>query len=222
MFRTFWNEFWYLNAAQRSATLVLLLILVGILCFHYTQNQLIPQNSTNDQIIMQYVDSLEKATSSKKEKQTILTANNLQDTSYKPTQSYFKNTPKIIEKIFVNQIDTTFIHPFLYPKTIARIVKYRTSLGGFYDKIQIKEVYGISDDLYTKLEPHIIVDKASIQTLDLNTQTFKEINKHPYIDYETTKLIVNARKNKKLTLEDLKILLDNELYLKIVPYIHLP
>ncbi len=221
MFRTFWDEFWHLNASQRSASLILLLLLIGLLCSNYVYTHKATSKSIADTSLLKMLDSLEQKTQLKEQEMLIIRSTYIPDSSNHTKDYYPKKAQKEIVAINLNQIDTSFTHPFLYPKTIQRIVKYRNSLGGFYDKTQLKEVYGISEALYTKLEPHIILKDEVIQRLDLNLQTFQEINKHPYIDYETTKLIVNARKNKKLTSEDLKILLDNDLYLKIVPYINL-
>ena len=80
------------------------------------------------------------------------------------------------------------------PTYSSRIVKFRQLLGGFHHVDQIKDVYGISDSLYQVLEAHFIVNAAfKPQQIKINLATFKEINAHPYISYEQTKEIMDAK-----------------------------
>lgn len=76
----------------------------------------------------------------------------------------------------------------------ARIIKYRTLLGNFYSKKQLEEVYGMKGSVYQKLERYISCDTSLVKRIDLNHASFKMLVHHPYIDYETTKNIVNSRR----------------------------
>lgn len=83
--------------------------------------------------------------------------------------------------------------PGIGPWFAHRILQYRRSLGGYLQKEQLREVFGIDSVKYLKIEGYFIVE-ARVQTyLDLNRRTFKELMKHPYMNYELTKAVVNKR-----------------------------
>lgn len=77
-----------------------------------------------------------------------------------------------------------------YAKTI---IEHRTKLGGFYDVHQLKEAYGISEELYNNLENNFVIENKSIRRININTATFKELIRHPYINKELTIEILNLR-----------------------------
>jgi len=77
----------------------------------------------------------------------------------------------------------------------AKIVKYRDLLGGFKDKSQLLEVYGLKEFTYNKIKEKITVDATKIVKIRLNFCEFNELNAHPYVDYETTKAIIKYRDN---------------------------
>lgn len=75
-----------------------------------------------------------------------------------------------------------------------RIIKFREKLGGLYSISQLKEVYGIDS---TKL-PTIrrFIDQKTpllVSKLKVNQLEFKQLLKHPYLNYEDVKKIFNNR-----------------------------
>lgn len=102
---------------------------------------------------------------------------------------------EIPENLELNTADSAHLIriPGIRPWTAHRILKYKRSLGGFYDKKQLLEVYQIDSALYSKIENFFSVDTTLIQKKRINFETFKEILSHPYISYETTKAIVSQR-----------------------------
>lgn len=74
-----------------------------------------------------------------------------------------------------------------------RILQYRRSLGGYLHKEQLREVFGIDSVKYMKIEGYFTVEARVDNYLDLNHCTFKELMKHPYMNYELTKAVVNKR-----------------------------
>ncbi len=95
----------------------------------------------------------------------------------------------------LNKADTTSLQKIsgIGPVFAERIVKYRTRIGGFYQKEQLLDVYGISKEVYARISPQLSLDSSLITKIDLNAATFKEINQHPYISYAQTKSIVRYR-----------------------------
>ncbi len=74
-----------------------------------------------------------------------------------------------------------------------RIVNYRDFLGGFFDKTQLLEVYGIKKETYEKVKDNIFVDTTDIKKININKADFKTIAKHPYLSYADTKRIIKFR-----------------------------
>lgn len=78
-------------------------------------------------------------------------------------------------------------------KTGERILNYKENLGGFIDKYQLFEVWGIDSFVWTSQWDNIILDTIEIKRINLNTDSFKYLIKHPYIESKTAKLILNYR-----------------------------
>ncbi len=108
----------------------------------------------------------------------------------------------------------------------SRIIKYRDLLGGFIDKQQYQEVYGLSDEVVEKLNKSTqIEDNFQQQLINVNKASAEDLAAHPYINYKLAKVIVAYRSQHGLflDLEDLKnikLVGENE-YNKISPYLTL-
>lgn len=144
-------------------------------------------------------------------------------------KSELSDTPKTTETknvkgniIELNSADSTALTTLsgIGPAFAKRILKYRELLGGFSNKEQLREVYGLNEELYEKIKANVSVNASLIRKLDLNEEDFKAINKHPYLSYEITKAIFNQRRNIPITPEVLKeILQDEEVFNKLKIYI---
>lgn len=121
----------------------------------------------------------------------------------------FKNKDKIagnvvlkkeIEIVNINTADTiSFMNlPEIGPFFARNIVAYREKLGGFIDKQQLLEVYGLDSSRFEIIMPYINIDSVSIRKIRINHDDFKTILSHPYIEYEDVKKIVNYRETKGL------------------------
>lgn len=109
------------------------------------------------------------------------------------------------------------------PAFARRIVKYREQLGGFVAKEQLKEVYGINDDVYAGIEASFEIDLQHVRKLSINTITLQELKKHPYLDYYQAKEIIKYRETygNFSNVEELQRvnLMDEHTYRKLKPYI---
>lgn len=138
-----------------------------------------------------------------------------------------KKTPlkKIIKK------DINIADAVLFEKVFGigqvlskRIVKYRKILQGFSMKSQVYEVYGLDSLVVQKLFEKFEIKKLpKIKKININKATFKEILRHPYLDYEMTKKIFQY-KNKHSIFKSLKKLkeileISDEKYQKILLYL---
>ena len=96
-------------------------------------------------------------------------------------------------------------------KLANRIIKYRKKLGGYTYNSQLKEVWGIdNDEVEIILKSFKILNKPSIKKLNINTATFNEVLKLPYIDYDLCKKIFDYREEvaEIQHIEELKNIID--------------
>ncbi len=86
--------------------------------------------------------------------------------------------------------------PQVGPWFAHRILKYRDILGGFVDKEQLREVYGMDEERYSTFREFVEVDTASLEPLQINFAEFKAVVRHPYFSYPLTKAVFNHRDRK--------------------------
>ena len=66
-------------------------------------------------------------------------------------------------RIELNSADTTELKQLrgIGSKLSQRIVKYRKKIGGFTHKEQLKDIYGLSEETYRHILPHVWVDTTA-------------------------------------------------------------
>lgn len=104
-----------------------------------------------------------------------------------------------------------------------RIVKYRELLGGYLTKEQLLEVYGMDSARYLPIAECLLVDTTFRNRININTADFKTLLRHPYLNKNQTKAIINYRKQHGgyESLNELRKihLINEETYLKTKPYL---
>ena len=104
------------------------------------------------------------------------------------------------------------------------IIKYRDLLGGFSNKSQLLEVYGIDSSLYQKLSPYVYVGHKSLKKINLNYASVYQLKAHPYLDYKESNAIVKYRIQHGKFRSNSELmnlhLFDTLKYRKILPYLH--
>jgi len=79
-------------------------------------------------------------------------------------------------------------------KLSERVIEYRSKLQGFSMEKQLYEVWGLEQETAVKVLHVFKVSRLpNIQKINVNTVTFRELLKNPYIDYELCQLIFNYR-----------------------------
>ena len=82
--------------------------------------------------------------------------------------------------------------PGIGPYWAGRIVRWRDKLGGFYRISQVGDTYGLPDSTYRKIRVYLTVDTTAVRKIVLGKASFKDIVRHPYINYEETKALVRS------------------------------
>jgi DNA uptake protein ComE-like DNA-binding protein len=96
-------------------------------------------------------------------------------------------------------------------------------LGGFYSIAQLKEVYGLSEQVIGQCEGRIKVDSTRIRKVDLNFADWYELARHPYIQKKIAQQIIKFRTrygpiNEPSILRD-SMVLSQEEYARLQPYL---
>lgn len=130
-----------------------------------------------------------------------------------------------ISIIDLNSADTLQLLdlPSIGPTFARRIWKYGQRLGGYYNSEQLLEVYGMDASRLEKIKPYITVDTMKIRKIDLNQASFKDLLRHPYLEYYMVKAIADYRQKHHgiKEIDELKILplMYDELFNKLRPYL---
>lgn len=104
-----------------------------------------------------------------------------------------KQTPILVN---INLADSTQLETIrgIGPTFANRIIKYRSRLGGFCRKEQLKEVYGIDSAKYAQISNQITIGEGSIKKININNAVFDEIKHFPYLSYKQINAIIQYRK----------------------------
>lgn len=105
---------------------------------------------------------------------------------------------KSIPMVDLNKVDSaTLVElPQIGGYTATRIVAYREKLGGFLNKEQLLEVKGMDEARYNVVQSYINIGEAEIRKIDVNRADFKALVRHPYLNYNQVKCIVNQREKR--------------------------
>ena len=107
----------------------------------------------------------------------------------------------VTEPIDLNIADTTLLKqlPGVGSAYAKWIVDYREKLGGYCETEQLLEVYRMDTIRFNDIERFITIDSNFIpKRLRINSDAFKVLLKHPYLEFDDVKKIVNYREQKGL------------------------
>ena len=105
-----------------------------------------------------------------------------QDKRFVPRKEF---EPKEVKKAFdINTADTILLKSVygIGSTLAARIVKFRDALGGFVDREQLNEVYGLDSAVVKRLLNVCFIDTEFVpQRININTADERTLSGHPYI-----------------------------------------
>ena len=212
-----WKDFLYYQKGEKLAIILLLVLIVLTLIFNLMLSQ---RNSReinfaqNDSLVKafeefqknlriqesasyQEIDNEVSTNYERIERQSIS-----QSPSTENTRSNYTPFPKAEklaagETIPLNSIDTAEWKkvPGIGSSFASRIVKYQSLLGGFVSVDQLREVYGIDNEMFSRIAPYVQADE-NFKKLQINKLEFKELLSHPYLNYKQVQAIMNLRKKK--------------------------
>ncbi len=105
---------------------------------------------------------------------------------------HYEKQEKLTEgnTLSLNEADTTQLKqiPGVGSYYARKIVQYRERLGGFVAVSQVDEVEGLPPGISRWFR---LTGEDHVKQLPINKATFKELVRHPYLNFEQTKAIVN-------------------------------
>lgn len=139
----------------------------------------------------------------------------------------FKSEKRILKSIELNSADSAILVtlPGIGPYYAKKIIQYRDKLGGFADKRQLMDIFGIDEDRYSLFSEKITVDTNKIQKINLNEVTYEQLSTNPYIGGYLARSIIrfrDSRSNDIINLASLVVenIIKNELYNILKFYFH--
>jgi DNA uptake protein ComE-like DNA-binding protein len=113
--------------------------------------------------------------------------------------------------------------PGIGPVLSERIIRYRGLLGGFVNTEQLYEVYGLDSSVVALISPMLTLTYDSVSPLMLDSCSFSELARHPYIGSSAARLIAKYRSlmGTPVTLGDMvrQEIISNEQALRLAPYV---
>ena len=124
----------------------------------------------------------------------------------------------------LNTADTTLLKqlPGIGSAFAKWIVDYREKLGGYCETHQLLEVYRMDSARYEGIKDYVKIDSTFIPNkLKINSDAFKVLLKHPYLEYDDVKKIVNHREQKGMisSWEQLSKVVGDRINLKLKHYV---
>jgi DNA uptake protein ComE-like DNA-binding protein len=103
--------------------------------------------------------------------------------------------PPPVAPININGVDSAGLLPLpgIGPVFAGRIIGYRNLLGGYYTTEQLQEVYGLNQETVLHLGSGVYADTADIVQMKVNKAGFRDLLRHPYLEYEDVKSLVRYR-----------------------------
>ena len=137
-------------------------------------------------------------------------------------QNSLRNSP-----IDINRADSAQLLPLpgIGPVFAGRIIRYRDLLGGYISESQLSEVYGLPRETIETISGQLVIDTSAVRKLELNRATFRELLRHPYLEYGDVQALVSFRdfKDTIRSFRELQLnhILPDSLLLRIRPYLSL-
>ncbi|TXC81632.1 helix-hairpin-helix domain-containing protein [Luteibaculum oceani] len=128
-------------------------------------------------------------------------------------------------KVLLNSADTSALKKLKGIGSVLakRILAYRSLLGGYIQREQLFEVWGLDSACIQHNWKSFVIDTLYIEKMDINSVDLERLKRHPYITYKLAKAIISYRNQhgNYSAIEQImnSVLIGREDYLKIAPYL---
>jgi competence protein ComEA len=244
MSKRLYRELYLLSRGEQRALLLLsLLLILSLVCrilagmipgreppgmeeFIRESRMVMAAMVQQDSLRMDARIQLQKSDSIKRSKSG--STSNTYRPAYQANQTYQSKNLYPVHSIDLNRADSVQLLPLpgIGPVFARRIIKYRDLLGGYASLEQLKEVYGMKEETFDLIGDHLLIDTSVLRRMDLNSATFRHLLKHPYLEYEDVKVLLNYRDVVGYISSSDEIrehgLLADSIFERIAPYLEYP
>lgn len=100
-----------------------------------------------------------------------------------------------VVKVDLNHCDTTDLKgiPMFGSARAKKVIEYREQLGGYHSVYQLKEIFILQDLEIDFIDQYFTVQKNDYQRIKINSATYEELKKHPYLDAYLAKQVLKYR-----------------------------
>jgi competence protein ComEA len=197
----FFDDYFCFSRSERNGTLLFAIILVLVYVFPYVYNALRgPAVYPADTEFINQINSLFFLNDSINKDTVRFTSqpDHRQIDSITPKFRHSGN--KVIESystIDINSADTATLMQIrgIGEVLSRRIIRYRDILGGYSDLQQLREVYGIDEERFNEILPYLSADTLNLIRINVNTDEFRLILRHPYLDFQQVSQLFRLRDN---------------------------
>jgi DNA uptake protein ComE-like DNA-binding protein len=168
------KEWFGYNHRERRAALVLL-----VFCILIVSVRFVVAGSDEEPVISQIVTEPEPSTQISAGSQDRVLVNEQRRVTY----------------VELNSCDSAALDmlPGIGTVLSARIIKYRNLLGGFADKRQLLEVYGLPTETFDKISQRVTTDTTLLVKIKINSSDYRELVRHPYLSPAEVSTILKYR-----------------------------
>lgn len=100
--------------------------------------------------------------------------------------------------------------PGIGPVLSARIIRFRSLLGGFVSADQLKEVYGLPAETFEMIKDKVTADTNLIKRIKINSAVYRDLSRLPYFEkYEVSSILKYRELNKHIS--GIEELIDNKI-----------
>lgn len=142
-----------------------------------------------------------------------------------PSKRMERLAKPVLNKVAFHETDSVLLQLVfgVGPVLASRIVKFRESMGGFHQREQLLDVYGLTPEVAERIYNTFPFEAVITKRFSLNTGDAKQLAQHPYISAPEAKVIVAYRQQhgpyQKET-DLLRIKIFNQTWLdRIIPYL---
>jgi len=110
-------------------------------------------------------------------------------------EEYVSNKLKAGATVEINAADSAKLTEVrgIGPSFAMRIIRYRDRLGGFYQKEQLKDVYGVDSAKYAEVKDQLTINPAAVTKLKINSISFESLRQFPYLTYKQVNAVIEYR-----------------------------
>ena len=196
MIRRLLREYYLLPIGEQRAMLLLSLLVTLTLGFRMLMGIMPPREPADLEQFQQearvFLDQLARADSLKQHSRVI----GVQSSPASGQKFGYGSVPATRIKpaprlLHLNKADSLSLMtlPGIGPVFAGRIVRYRALLGGYCCLDQLSEVYGMRQETLELVTPLLVLDSGGMDQLHINSDAFRDLLRHPYLEYEHVKAL---------------------------------